>query len=90
MSGGNWKEFYLAARNGDVELVRYHVQIGVDVNYAHPEFQSTALVAAILAGKHEVAQYLLDNGADPDLMSDMDGETPREAAARVGMGLAFA
>ena len=89
MSGGNWKEFYLAARNGDVELVRYHVQIGVDVNYAHPEFQSTALVAAILAGKREVAQYLLDNGAEPDLMSDMDGETPREAAARVGMGLVF-
>ena len=89
MSGGNWKEFYLAARDGDVELVRYHVQIGVDVNYAHPEFQSTALVAAILAGKREVAQYLLDNGADPDLMSDMDGETPREAAARVDMGLAF-
>ena len=89
MSGGNWKEFYLAARDGDVELVRYHVQIGVDVNYAHPEFQSTALVAAILAGKREVAQYLLDNGAEPDLMSDMDGETPREAAARVGMGLVF-
>ena len=89
MSGGNWKEFYLAARDGDFELVRYHVQIGVDVNYAHPEFQSTALVAAILAGKRAVAQYLLDNGADPDLMSDMDGETPREAAARVGMGLVF-
>ena len=89
MSGGNWKEFYLAARDGELELVRYHVQIGVDVNYAHPEFQSTALVAAILAGQQDVAQYLVDNGADPDLMSDMDGETPREAAARVGMGLAF-
>lgn len=89
MSGGNWKEFYLAARDGDFELVRYHVLNGVDVNYAHPEFQSTALVAAILAGRLDVAQYLLDNGADPDLMSDMDGETPREAAARIGMGLAF-
>lgn len=89
MSGGNWKEFYLAARDGDLELVRYHVQIGVDVNYAHPEFQSTALVAAILADQQEVAQYLLDNGADPDLMSDMDGETPRDAAARLGMNLTF-
>ena len=89
MSGGNWKEFYLAARDGELDLVRYHVQIGVDVNYAHPEFQSTALVAAILAGQQDVAQYLVDNGADPDLMSDMDGETPREAATRVGMGLAF-
>lgn len=63
--GGNWKEFYLAARDGDFELVSYRMQIGVDVNYAHPEIQSTALAAAILAGKQEVAQYLLDNSADP-------------------------
>lgn len=89
MSGGNWKELYLAARDGDLELVRYHVQIGVDVNYAHPEFQSTALVAAILADQQEVAQYLLNNGANPDLMSDMDAETPRDAAARLGMNLTF-
>lgn len=89
MSGGNWKELYYAARDGDLELVRYHVQMGVDVNYAHPEFLSTAPVAAILAGRQEIAQYLLDHGADPDLMSDLDGVTPREAAAQSGMRLTF-
>jgi ankyrin repeat protein len=68
-------------------LVRYHVQMGVDVNYAHPEFLSTPLVAAILAGQQHVAQYLIDNGADPDLMSDLDGVTPRQAAAQVGVRL---
>jgi uncharacterized protein len=87
MSGGNWKELYLAARDGDLELVRYHVQMGVDVNYAHPEFMSTPLVASILAGQQQVAQYLLDNGADPDLLSEFDGVTPTEAAAQVGMTL---
>lgn len=88
MSGGNWKELYYAARDGDIELVRYHVQTGVDVNYAHPEFLSTPLVAAVLAGRQEVAQYLIDNGADPELMSDFDGLTPLEAAAKTGMHLA--
>lgn len=89
MSGGNWKELYQAARGGDLELVRYHVQMGVDVNYAHPEFLSTPLVAAILAGQQEVAQYLLDNGADPHLMSEFDEVTPVQAAVEVGMDLHF-
>lgn len=89
MSGGNWKESYYAARDGDLELVRYHVQMGVDVNYAHPEFLSTPPVAAILAGQRDVAQYLLDNGADPDLMSDLDGVTPRQAAAQADMVLSW-
>lgn len=89
MSGGNWKEMYLAARTGDLDLVRFHVQMGVDVDYAHPEFMSTALVASILGGHKDVAQYLLDNGASPELMSDLDGVTPLEAAAQTGMTLSF-
>jgi len=35
MSGGDWKDMFAAACRGDVELVRFHVQAGVDVNYAH-------------------------------------------------------
>ncbi len=87
MSGGNWKELYHAASEGDLELVRYHVRMGIDVNYAHPEFMSTPLVAAILAGRRDVAQFLLDNGADPDLLSEFDGVTGAEAAARMDMAL---
>ncbi len=87
MSGGNWKDFYLAARDGNLDLVRYHVQQGVDVDYAHPEFMSTALVAAIQADHRAVAQYLIDSGADPCLMSDLDRVTPIEAASQIGMTL---
>ena len=87
MSGGNWKDLYLAAQEGNLAIVRYHVEMGVDVNHAHPEFMSTPLVAAILAGHQEVAQFLLDNGADPDLMSDFDDVTPVQAAEQVGMSL---
>lgn len=82
MSGGDWKDMYSAARRGDLELVRFHVAQGVDVDYAHPEFQSTALVASILAGHEEIAHLLLDSGADPLLRSEFDELTPMEAAHR--------
>jgi hypothetical protein len=85
MSGGNWKEMYLAACEGDLDLVAFHVQQGVDVNYAHPEFLSTPLVACLLAGQEAVALYLLDHGADPHLHSESDGMAPAQAARSAGM-----
>jgi uncharacterized protein len=85
MSGGDWKEMFNAGCEGDLGLVEYHVQAGVDVNYAHPEFLSTPLVAAILAKQAEVALYLLDHGAIPVLLSEFDGVTPVQAARRSGL-----
>lgn len=85
MSGGNWKELFNAGCEGDLALVEYHVKCGVDVNYAHPEFLSTPLVAAILAGQEAVALYLLAHGAIPDLGSEFDGVTPIQAARRMGL-----
>ena len=84
MDGGNWKEMFAAAEEGDLALVEYHVSKGVDVNYAHPEFLSTPLVASILARQQAVAHYLLAAGADPTLHSEFDGLTPVQAARRVG------
>jgi hypothetical protein len=71
---------FLAACDGDVELVRYHLDGGVDPDHVHPEVQSTALVAAVLAGHEDVAHLLLDHGADPGLVSPLEGLTPLEAA----------
>ena len=85
MDGGNWKEMFLAACAGDVELVRYHVAQGVDVDYAHPEFLSTPLVASALAGQEEVALALLDAGANPNLPSEFDGARPLQAARQAGL-----
>ena len=85
MSGGNWKEMFDAAVAGDLGLVEYHVKCGVDVNYAHPEFLSTPLVAAILAGQEAVANYLLESGANPGLPSEFDGVTPIQAARWAGL-----
>lgn len=85
MSGGNWKELFKAGCEGDLALVEYHVKCGVDVNYAHPEFLSTPLVGAILAGQEAVALYLLEHGALADLPSEFDGLTPVQAARQAGL-----
>ncbi|GAB2884325.1 hypothetical protein GCM10027026_39630 [Myroides odoratimimus subsp. xuanwuensis] len=60
--------------------MRHHLENAVDPDWAHPEFQSTALVASILAGHRDVAHLLLDHGADPLLVSTLEGQTPVEAA----------
>ena len=87
MDGGNWKELFLAACAGDQELVRYHVKNGVDINYAHPEFLSTPLVACTLAGQESVAIFLLESGANPNTLSEFDGVTPLQAAQRAKLPL---
>lgn len=85
MSGGDWKEFFNAACSGDMALVDYHLAAGVDIDYAHPEFLSTPLVAAILAGQPAVAMRLLDHGASAVLPSEFDACTPVQAARRMGL-----
>ncbi len=85
MSGGDWKELFQAACDGHIELLRYHVRNGVDVNYAHPEYLSTPLVGCILAQQAEAAMLLLDHGADPLLLSEFDALTPVQAARQAGL-----
>jgi uncharacterized protein len=85
VSAGDWKELFNAACEGDLPLVEYHVSQGVDINYAHPEFLSTPLVACILARQAHVAQFLLSKGASPTLFSEFDGVTPIQAARNVGL-----
>lgn len=84
-SGGNWKELFNAAVAGDLDLVRYHVRHGVDIDYAHPEFLSTPLVACILARQEAAAHLLLDSGAQVDLASEFDGMNPLQAARHAGL-----
>lgn len=85
MSAGDWKDMFLAACDGDIELVRFHLANGVDVDFVHPEFQSTVLVATIHARREDVVHLLLDHGADVTMRSDLEGETPLQAAEQVGL-----
>ncbi|WP_121256963.1 ankyrin repeat domain-containing protein [Nocardioides ferulae] len=84
MAAGDWKDMFLAACAGDVPLVRHHLEHGVDPDHVHPEFQSTALVACLLAGQAGAAEALLDHGADPLLVSPLEALTPVQAAHQAG------
>lgn len=85
MSHGDYKSFFAAACAGDTSLVEHHLDAGVDVDYIHPELQSTALVAAIEEGRQDVALLLIDRGASPTLRSPLEGMTPLEAARAAGL-----
>lgn len=85
MSHGDFKAFFAAACAGDTALVEHHLDAGVDVDFVHPELQSTALVAAIEDGRTEVALLLLDRGASPTLLSPLEGLTPLDAARTAGL-----
>ncbi len=63
MSAGNWKELFNAACEGNLDLVEYHIGEGVDINFAHPKFLATPLVACILEGQESVALFLLEHRA---------------------------
>lgn len=78
MSAGDWKRFYQAVCEGDLRLVQHYVDAGIDVNYAHPEFFSTPLVAAIRHQQEQVALLIFQHGADPQRISDIDGISPLE------------
>ncbi|MBO9677967.1 MAG: ankyrin repeat domain-containing protein [Acidovorax sp.] len=84
MSAGDWKDMYAAAVAGDLALVRYHIEAGVNPNYQHPEILCTPLVASLVQGHDGVARYLLAHGADPGLRSEFDDLTPLQAARRHG------
>jgi len=80
MSGGDWKEMFYAAQDGNLNLVRYHLRNGIDVNYKHPEFLTTALIVSVENDHFEIVQFLLENGADPKLKDDFSGKNALEIA----------
>lgn len=90
MSHGDYKAFFAAACAGDVELVRHHLDAGVDIDFVHAELQSTALVAAIEEKRADVALLLLDRGASPTLLSPLEGMTPLQAARAAGLAAVVA
>ena len=76
MSGGDWKEMLVAVQMGDIDLVKYHINEGIDVNYEHPELMTTALIECIQYDQLEIASLLLKHGADPKQNAWMSKENP--------------
>lgn len=80
MSAGDWKQLFQAAGTGDLAMVEYYIDAGIDPNYQHPEFLSTPLIESAQNGHADVVEFLLNNGADPLIKSDLEGLTALETA----------
>jgi len=66
-AGGNWKDLMRGIKEDDLELVAFHIRMGVDVNYQHPEYMVSPLMECAQLGRVEIAKLLLENGADTSL-----------------------
>ncbi len=84
MSGGDWKEMLVAVQNGDFDLVKYHIEGGIDPNYEHPELMTTALIESVEYDQLEIAKFLLDHGADPRQNAWLSSDNPIKLAKRSG------
>jgi ankyrin repeat protein len=70
---------HFAARQGALEAVRALVdEPGFDINRADPD-GATALIYATVNGHYDLARFLLDHGADPNIV-DRYGRGPLYAA----------
>jgi ankyrin repeat protein len=75
---GAWTPLMYAARQGALGAARTLADGGADVNATNPD-NATALILAIINGHYDVADMLLDKGADPDV-ADVVGMTALYAA----------
>ncbi|BDS12804.1 ankyrin repeat domain-containing protein [Aureispira anguillae] len=80
MAAGDWKEMLYASQTGDLELLKYHIQRGVNPNYQHPELLTTPLIESIENKHVEITKFLLENGANPHLKAGFSNDTPLKVA----------
>ena len=72
---GGLAPLHLAARQGYTDTVKAIIAGGADVNQLTGADKSSALLIATMNGNFDVAKYLLESGADPNLASE-NGATP--------------
>ena len=68
-SQGGLSALHFAARQGAAAAARALVAHGADVNVPSPGDQTTPLLIATLNGHFDLAKYLLEHGANPNLVS---------------------
>jgi ankyrin repeat protein len=72
---GGLTALLLAARDGNTAAVQALAEAGADVNQASAGDRTTPLVMAVINGHFDTARFLLDRGADPNLVNE-DGLAP--------------
>ncbi len=79
---GGMTALLFAARDGNLEAVRALVEAGADVDQVSGGDGSSPMVIAASNGHFTVTQYLLDQGADPNL-ANTDGLAPLNATVHM-------
>ena len=79
---GGLTALHFAARQGASGTVRTLVEGGADVNQVSPADGVSPLLIAAINGQFDIAAYLLERGADPNLASE-NGVTPLYAVLNV-------
>lgn len=72
---GGFTALHFAVRDGHREAVECLIAAGADIDRRAEGDQSTPLVMASINGRYDIAMYLLENGANPNLASE-DGVAP--------------
>jgi uncharacterized protein len=83
MSHGDWKAMMEGVVRNDLELVHAYIRSGIDINFQHPEFLTSALMEAIRCGHYDMLKLLLVHGADPNQPDTFTGELPWQQAKRL-------
>jgi len=79
---GGLTALHFAARQGSINAARALVEGGVDINVLSPGDQASPLLVALINGHFDLAAFLIDKGANPNLESDA-GVTPLYAVLNV-------
>ena len=79
----NSKDLWAAARTGNLQAIKRHIEEGGDINALDSGFRLSAIAWGALHGQTEIVQLLIKNGADVNLKNG-DGATPLHSAAFLG------
>ncbi|WP_421802731.1 ankyrin repeat domain-containing protein [Flagellimonas sp.] len=69
-----------AVVTGNYDVVKQHIEAGTDINEKDPLSGSTPLITAVTFDKQDIAQALIDAGADLSIKNN-DGSTALHVAA---------
>src|SRR5262245_57411617 len=72
---GGLTALLIASRDGQMDAVQALVESGVDLNQVSAGDRSSSLVISVANGHYAVAKYLVDHGANPNLVN-IDGLSP--------------
>src|SRR5205085_12256304 len=64
---GGFSALSFAAREGDIESARAMLDGGADINYGDVD-NTTALIVSLVNKQYTFAKFLLDRGADPNIV----------------------